>query len=74
VRSPVGFGAVAQGEGGAGWVALSAGQSSSRGHAMAPSGYIWRGAGYMPASPNSLTHGRGTPPRAPDNPRSGLKA
>jgi hypothetical protein len=41
---------------------------------MAPSGYIWRGAGYMPASPNSLTHGRGTPPRAPDNPRSGLKA
>ena len=38
MRSPVGFGAVAQGEGGAGWVALSAGQSSSSGHAMAPLG------------------------------------
>jgi hypothetical protein len=25
---------------------------------MAPSGCLWRGAGYMPASPNSLTHGR----------------
>ena len=23
-----------------------------------PSGGLWRGAGYMPASPNSLTHGR----------------
>ena len=23
-----------------------------------PSGCLWRGAGYMPASPNSLTHGR----------------
>ena len=36
--SPVGFGAVAQGEGGAGWVVLSAWQSSSSGHAMAPLG------------------------------------
>jgi hypothetical protein len=41
VRSLVGFGAVAQGEGGAGMA-----------------GCLWRGAGYMPASPNSLTHGR----------------
>ena len=41
MRSLVGFGAVAQGEGGA---------------AMA--GCLWRGPGYMPASPNSLTHRR----------------
>ena len=38
--------------------ALSAWQSSSSGHAMAPLGLPVARSGYMPASPNSLTHGR----------------
>jgi hypothetical protein len=56
-------------------VALSAWQSSSSGRAMAPLGLpLARGAGYMPASPNSLTHGRdlaqstGQPAERPEAP------
>ena len=55
MRSLVGVGAVAQGEGGAGMA-----------------GCLWRGAGYRPASRNSVTHGRDLA-WAPANPPSGLK-
>ena len=55
------------------WVALSAWQSSSSGHAMAPSGCLWDGAGYMPRIAELPDPRTGTSPRAPANPRSGLK-
>jgi Tn3 transposase DDE domain len=41
VRSPVGFGAVRRVRVVPGWVVLSASQSSSSGHAMAPLGCLW---------------------------------
>ena len=61
LQSPVGFGAVAQGEGGAGVGGAECLAEFVERTCHGPLGHIWRGAGYMPASPNSLTHGRGTP-------------
>jgi len=65
-----GFGAVAQGEGWwPGWVALSClAEFVERTCHGPPSGCLWRGAGYMPASPNSLNPRDGTSPRPPANP------
>ena len=56
-----------------GWVALSAWQIR-RADMPWPARLLWRGAGHMPASPNSLTHGRdlaqgtGQPAERPEAP------